>query len=98
DYRGQRKMMELVKKLNEAGRTVVMITHTMWVVAEYAHRVVVMREGRIAMDGPVREIFAREDELSDSQLCAPHMISMSNMLGKTLLSVEEMLFCAGGKR
>ncbi len=98
DYRGQRKMMELVKKLNEAGRTVVMITHTMWVVAEYAHRVVVMKEGRIAMDGPVREVFAREDELSDSQLCAPHMISMSNMLGKTLLSVEEMLFCAGGKR
>jgi len=96
DYREQRRMMDLVRKLNEAGQTIVMITHTMWVAAEYAHRVVVMEEGRVLMDAPVREAFAREGELRASRLGVPHIVSMSNMLGRTLLSVEEMLHCTGG--
>ena len=37
--------MDLVKSLNEAGSTIIVVTHTMWVVAEYAHRAVV-DEGR----------------------------------------------------
>ncbi len=55
DYREQRKMMTLVNELNHSGVAIVMITHTPWLVAEYAHRVVLMRAGRKLFDGPVRE-------------------------------------------
>ena len=96
DYAEQRKMMELVRKLNESGQTVIMITHTMWVVAEYAHRVVVVKDGRVLLDGTVRDVFAREEELKASHLRTPHIVSMSNLLGRTLLSVEEMKYCTGG--
>ncbi|MCF6335089.1 MAG: energy-coupling factor transporter ATPase, partial [Spirochaetales bacterium] len=47
DYSEQKKMMELIKQLNMAGHTIIMITHTMWVVSEYAHRVAVIRDGRV---------------------------------------------------
>ena len=57
DYREQRKMMKLVSELNGSGVAIVMITHTPWLVAEYARRVILMRAGRKLFDGPVREFF-----------------------------------------
>jgi energy-coupling factor transport system ATP-binding protein len=91
DYAEQRSMMDLVRRLNEAGSTIIVVTHTMWVVAEYAHRAVVVRDGRAVLSGTVREVFAREEELRDASLRPPHIVSLSNTLGHTVLSVEEML-------
>jgi energy-coupling factor transport system ATP-binding protein len=95
DYTEQRGMMELVKRLNEAGSTIVVVTHTMWVVAEYAHRAAVIQDGRVVLSGTVREVFAREDDLRDASLRPPHIVSLSNALGFTVLSVEEMLRVLG---
>src|SRR5918911_2280467 len=91
DYAEQRSMMDLVRNLNEAGSTIIVVTHTMWVVAEYAHRAVVVRDGKIALQGTVREVFAQEDELRDAALLPPHIVSFGNSLGYPVLSVEEML-------
>jgi energy-coupling factor transport system ATP-binding protein len=91
DYAEQRRMMDLVKSLNEAGSTIIVVTHTMWVVAEYAHRAVVVRDGRISLQGTVREVFAEEDELRDAYVRPPHIVTLGNMLGTTVLSVQEMM-------
>ena len=91
DYAEQRSMMNLVRSLNEAGSTIIVVTHTMWVVAEYAHRAAVIRDGRVAMQGTVREVFAEEDELRNAALRPPHIVSFGNALGYPVLSVEEML-------
>jgi energy-coupling factor transport system ATP-binding protein len=91
DYAEQRSMMDLVKSLNEAGSTIIVVTHTMWVVAEYAHRAVVVKEGTVALQGTVREVFVEEDELENAALRPPHIVSFGNALGYPVLSVEEML-------
>ena len=90
DYAEQKRMMGLVRDLNEAGSTIIIVTHTMWVVAEYAHRVAVVRDGRVTLHGTVREVFAREDELREAALRPPHIVSFSNALGFPALSVEEL--------
>jgi len=92
DYSEQRSMMEMVKNLNEQGCTIIFITHHMWIVAEYAHRVLVLKDGQILMDGTPRDIFARED-LSKSFLSAPPVCAFSRALGRTMLSVEELALC-----
>jgi energy-coupling factor transporter ATP-binding protein EcfA2 len=89
DYKEQRNMMDLVRRLNEAGHTVVCVTHTMWVVAEYAHRTVVVKDGRIWMDGPTRQVMAREAELVQASLKPPQLVRISNRLGGTLLTLAE---------
>lgn len=89
DYREQRNMMELVRRLNEAGHTIICVTHTMWVVAEYAHRTVVIKDGRIWMDGPTRQVMGREAELTQASLKPPQLVRISNRLGGTLLSLAE---------
>jgi energy-coupling factor transport system ATP-binding protein len=91
DYAEQRSMMDLVKSLNESGSTIIVVTHTMWVVAEYAHRAAVVRDGRISLQGTVRDVFAEEDELHDAALRPPHIVALGNALGYTVLSVEELV-------
>jgi cobalt transport protein ATP-binding subunit len=91
DYAEQRSMMDLVRSLNEAGSTIIVVTHTMWVVAEYAHRAAVIKDGRMTLSGTVREVFAREEDLREASLRPPHIVSLGNALGSTVLSVEEML-------
>jgi energy-coupling factor transporter ATP-binding protein EcfA2 len=90
DYPQIKSMMELIKALNEAGHTIIMVTHTMWVVAEYAHRAVVLRDGEIILQGTPREIFRHEDILEEAFLKPPQIIQMGNRLGKTVLSVAEL--------
>ena len=93
DYSEQRKMMGLVKRLNESGHTVIIITHTMWVVAEYAHRVAVLNGGKLIMYGPTREVFSDDATLKQHSLRTPHIVELSNRLGKTILSPDEMIYC-----
>ncbi len=93
DYLQQKSMMELLKSLNNNGHTIIIITHSLWIVAEYAHRVIVMHKGNIAMDGNVREVFSHQSQLEDFGIKLPELIKFGNMIGKTFLSVEEFIDC-----
>ncbi|RPJ43898.1 MAG: ATP-binding cassette domain-containing protein, partial [Chloroflexi bacterium] len=93
DYAEQRSMMDLVRRLNEAGSTIIFVTHHMWVVAEYAHQVYVCKDGRILLEGSPREVFAHEKELTDTYLRPPHLVRFSNLLGHTALTVDELVSC-----
>jgi len=58
DARGVARIRAIVAALHAAGRTVVTISHDMRFVAESFERVVVMRAGRVVIDGPPAEAFA----------------------------------------
>lgn len=89
DFHERRSLMALVQRLNEAGHTIVCITHHMEIVAEYAHRMVVLREGSVALDGPTRLIMAREAELAEAGLRPPDLTRLGKRFGFPLLTVEE---------
>ena len=93
DYREQRSMMNMVRQLNEQGSTIIFVTHHMWVVAEYAQKVFVIKDGRILLHGTTRDVFSQEEILKDSFLRPPHFVQFSNRLGKTFLTPEEMISC-----
>jgi energy-coupling factor transport system ATP-binding protein len=58
DSRGMARVREIVRGLVAEGRTVLAVSHDMRFVAETFGRVVVMREGRIVLDGTPAEVFA----------------------------------------
>jgi energy-coupling factor transport system ATP-binding protein len=58
DARGVERILHIVEDLAATGRTVIAISHDMRFVAEAFERVVVMRDGRIVLDGPPAEVFA----------------------------------------
>ncbi len=57
DARGVARVRAIVGALRDAGRTVIAISHDMAFVAEKFERVVVMRQGRVVLDGPPRDVF-----------------------------------------
>ena len=91
DDRHQRDMMEMLKRLNRYGHTIIIITHSMGVATEYANRTIVMKEGRILSDGPTRAIFSDETRLTDASLCPPSLVRLSNWLGTEALTVQQMV-------
>ncbi|OPZ84457.1 MAG: Energy-coupling factor transporter ATP-binding protein EcfA2 [bacterium ADurb.Bin429] len=97
DYRQQVEMMALVRRLHAAGRAIVLITHAMWLAAEYAHRCVVMAEGRILADGPSRAVFTDNEALARAGLRAPAITRLGQALGSAVLTVEELLARTEGR-
>jgi len=93
DYLELQRMMELIQHLNQQGHTIIMITHSMWVAAEYAHRVVLMKDGRIIADGKTREVFSNGEKIKEAGIKPPPSVALSTQIGFTALSVEEMARC-----
>jgi energy-coupling factor transport system ATP-binding protein len=91
DFLHQRNMMEMLKRLNRMGHTIIIITHSLWVAAEYADRIIVMKDGEIIMDGPTRAIFYNEEKLMGASLIPPPIIRLSNWLGTKSLKAEDMV-------
>ncbi|MBV8453129.1 MAG: energy-coupling factor ABC transporter ATP-binding protein [Deltaproteobacteria bacterium] len=89
DYREQRRMMGLVRDLNRAGIAIIIITHAPWLVAEYARRAVLMRQGRILFDGPVDQFFQQDELLRQSSFRPPEVTLLARRFGLAALSPEE---------
>ena len=71
DPKGRREVVDIMERLNnEEGITVLNITHYMEEAAR-ADRVIVINDGKIALDGTPREVFANVDKLRRMGLEAP---------------------------
>lgn len=81
DRRNTERMMEAVLKATAADAenlrsTIVLITHDMKLVADYATRVVAMHEGRVVFDGSPRRLFADRDLLVKVNLEEPALFQI----------------------
>jgi energy-coupling factor transport system ATP-binding protein len=104
DAAQQERFMDLVAQFNrESDLTVVMVTHDMEKVAQYASRVVVLSDGEAVYRGVPRELFADGDRLAAYDLQPPHVVELSNRLRNVTnaddppaLSVDELVAGLGG--
>lgn len=78
DPNGRKEIMDIALKLNKQGITVINITHNMEEAA-IASRVIVLRKGRIAMDGTPKEVFA-SGQLEACGLTLPPVTQLSRAL------------------
>ena len=97
DHREQLRMMALVRDLNRSGIAIVIITHTPWLVAEYARRVVLMRKGAKIFDGGVREFFMQDELLRSSSFRAPEITELSRRFGALALTTDEFVAWVKGR-
>lgn len=89
DPQGRNMIMEQVKKLHkEKGISIIWVSHNMEQVALHAKRIVVMNDGKVAMDDTTRNIFARGDELEQMGLKVPQVTSVMHELKSAGLDVD----------
>ncbi|HQC30935.1 MAG TPA: energy-coupling factor transporter ATPase [Acholeplasmataceae bacterium] len=80
DPQGRREMMDLFKEIHEkTNKTIILITHDMDLVSEYAKRVIVLSDGLITFDGTKEELFEKED-FKDYHLSEPQTIKILKYL------------------
>ncbi len=81
DPAGRLEMMTMFKRLHdEQGLTIVLVTHQMDDVADYADHVLVMEHGELVRQGTPREIFANPDWLRAKQLGLPKTTAFAEKL------------------
>ncbi|MBP2640910.1 MAG: ecfA2 3 [Firmicutes bacterium] len=82
DAKEKESLLRILTELNEQGKTIILVTHDMDILARYAKRVVVMASGAKVFDGPVAELFAQGNDIRKWGLRAPAIMNISRKLSK----------------
>ncbi len=89
DPKGRDEILNMVRGMKERLKmTIILVSHSMDDVAEYADRIIVMNAGEIMMDGTPAEVFTHSSELEEIGLSAPQMVYILQYLKENGLPVE----------
>lgn len=90
DPKGRRELMTLFKTLHQEGMTIVLVTHLMDDVANYADAVNVLEAGKLVMSGKPADIFQQVDFLKSKQLGVPKITKFAHNLVKRGLDINPL--------
>mgnify|MGYP000932560842 FL=1 len=81
DYQSREEIMAMVKRLKEEfDMTIVLVTHNMDYVLEYADKVFVLKNGEISFEGKVEALFLNEQVLKENSLELPEVLKFYKKL------------------
>ena len=81
DYQSREEIMAMVKRLKEEfDMTIVLVTHNMDYVLEYADKVFVLKNGEVSFEGRVEDLFLNEQVLKDNSLELPEVLKFYKKL------------------
>ena len=90
DPLGRKELMNLFKKLHQSGMTIVLVTHLMDDVAEYANQVYVMEKGRLVKGGKPSDIFQDVVFMEEVQLGVPKITAFCKRLADRGVSFKRL--------
>ncbi|MGV3129274.1 energy-coupling factor transporter ATPase [Staphylococcus simulans] len=76
DPHSREQVMDLLKQLQQEGKTIVLVTHDMNDVARYADQVKVLQQGTIVYEGTPRALFGNQDNVSQFHLDLPDIVQL----------------------
>ena len=89
DYKSREEIMTMVKKLkDELNMTIILISHNMNYVLEYADKVFVLKNGRINFEGTVEELFEDKQLLKENSLEQPELLKFYNKLQENNIKLD----------
>lgn len=96
DYRGSHQIMRFARQLNREGRTVLVVTHDMALIAEYTARTIVLYQGEILLDDTTAAVFSQPEILRRTHVTPPQVTQLAQSLPRELglspcaLTVEQL--------
>ena len=90
DPLGRKELMNLFKKLHQSGMTIVLVTHLMDDVAEYANQVYVMEKGRLVKGGKPSDVFQDVVFMKEMQLGVPKITAFCKRLADRGVSFKRL--------
>jgi len=103
DYAQKERLRHFLMQLRTQGKTTVIVTHDVEFVADCEPRVVLMADGRIVADGPIRRIVTDEGSMRRASVSPPEITKVfSRLSGRGLppdvLEVDEAAEMLSGLR
>ena len=80
DPEGQKTILSLLKKMNEDGHTIIIVTHDMEIVKNYTNKVFVLSDGELVFKGTPKELF--KQDVSDYHIEIPKIYQLVNLLNE----------------
>ena len=90
DVRGREAIMRVARRLNQAGTTIVHVTHFMDE-ALNASRVIVLDKGRIALEGPPAEVFSQAETIGALGLEMPRAARLAERLAERGMRIQPLI-------
>ena len=90
DPLGRKELMNLFKKLHQSGMTIILVTHLMDDVAEYANQVYVMEKGRLVKGGKPSDVFQDVVFMEEVQLGVPKITAFCKRLADRGVSFKRL--------
>ena len=90
DPLGRKELMNVFKKLHQSGMTIVLVTHLMDDVAEYANQVYVMEKGRLVKGGKPSDVFQDVVFMEEVQLGVPKITAFCKRLADRGVSFKRL--------
>jgi len=84
DFKGSQYILDISRKLHKMGKTVIVITHHLYLMPDYAERVIVMGKGSILLDAPIRQAYLDTEKLNSTFLTPPQAV----LLGKEISEIK----------
>ena len=88
DPQGAKEMLQLFKKVNQEGKTVILVSHDMNQVLEYCDDVVVMNHGQVERHVSVEELFKETEYLTSLSIDLPIITSFILELNKNGFHID----------
>jgi energy-coupling factor transporter ATP-binding protein EcfA2 len=99
DYQGASSILEVSRQLHQMGKTVIVITHHLYLMPDYADRAIVMGKGAILLDAPLRQAYHQVDLLQSTYLTPPQSVFLAQKLSQIsdrpcpLITPKELAAC-----
>ncbi|MCI8600028.1 MAG: energy-coupling factor transporter ATPase [Oscillospiraceae bacterium] len=96
DPKGRAKILDQIEAYHiQTGNTVLLVSHSMEDVANYADKVLVMNNAKVFAYDTVEQVFARSDELKAIRLAVPQVTNVFHRLRDAGLDVPENVYTVG---
>lgn len=103
DAEGKREIFDRIRRMNRGqGIGVLLVSHSMEDLAEYADRIIVLDDGKKILDDRPAEVFAKREMLADCGLDVPEPVKLADKLRasgyqipQNVIREKELLACLG---
>ena len=92
DPRTRNRILTMIQKWHDSGKTILMISHSMEDVARLADRIFVMNDGHLVMTDTPAKVFSQLEQLTEMNLGVPQVTRLSYALRDAGFSVDSSIY------
>ena len=92
DFEGVCRINKILLELNKKGVTIVLISHSLELIAEVCKRIIYLKEGKILFDGSKAEFFSQTGKLQEEEIELPDIVKLLQSLSKAGFEIREDLY------